>query len=454
MMAGPNGTRATVTGSVAAGFGTADLDISGRTEAALANAFIEPRSVQGPVDFDLRLNGRPAIGALSGQVVARGAKIVAPNLGLVLEDVDAQARLSGGQAQLAVGGRLGSGGTLELAGPVTLSGTYPANLTLRLNRARVRDPELYDTRVNGTVTVDGPLAGGARIGGALTLSDTELRVPSTGLGGVTPIPDGLEHVGASPQVRQTMARAGLLGGTTDEARRGTARPYPLDVTLTSERGIFVRGRGLDAELGGGLRITGTTADVLPVGQFNLVRGRLDILGKRFTLDQGQIALQGALEPYLLFLASTTQDDTTITIRIEGRANAPEVTFASSPELPQDEVLARLIFGRGIWNLSALQAAQLASAVATLAGKGGEGIVSRLRSGFGLDDLDVATDQNGTTQLKVGKYLTDNIYTDVTVGSDGTSEINLNLDVTPNLTAKGSVRSDGNSGLGVFYEKDY
>ena len=89
------------------------------------------------------------------------------------------------------------------------------------------------------------------------------------------------------------------------------------------------------------------------------------------------------------------------MQIKGRATDPTVTFVSQPELPQEEVLARLLFGRDLTSLSAFQAAQLASAVATLAGKGGDGIMSKLRKGFGLDDLDISTNAEGQTEVKAG-----------------------------------------------------
>ena len=125
-----------------------------------------------------------------------------------------------------------------------------------------------------------------------------------------------------------------------------------------------------------------------------------------------------------------------------------------PDLPQEEVLARLLFGRGLNNISALQAAQLAQAVAVLAGRGGEGVISKLRKSFGLDDLDLATADDGTTALKAGKYISENIYTEVEIDQTGTSTINLNLDLRPGVTVKGRVGADGETGVGVFIEKDY
>jgi translocation and assembly module TamB len=173
-----------------------------------------------------------------------------------------------------------------------------------------------------------------------------------------------------------------------------------------------------------------------------------------TLDEGSATLQGRLVPFIRLVATTEADGTVVQIIIEGEASEPVITFRSVPELPEEEVLARLLFGRDITAISPLQAAQLASAIATLAGRGGDGIVSRLRQGFGLDDLDVVTGEDGTAAVRAGRYLSENIYTDVTVGADGKTELNLNLDVSPSVTVRGRLGSDGNTGLGVFFERDY
>ncbi len=118
------------------------------------------------------------------------------------------------------------------------------------------------------------------------------------------------------------------------------------------------------------------------------------------------------------------------------------------------MLSQLLFGRRLGSLSAFQAVQLASAVATLAGRGGAGIIGNLRKNFGLDDLDIRTAEDGTAQLTAGKYLSENLYSEIVVDQDGKSQINLNLDVTDNITVKGRVGADGDTGLGVFFEKDY
>jgi len=224
--------------------------------------------------------------------------------------------------------------------------------------------------------------------------------------------------------------------------------------------VFLRGRGLDAELGGVLTLGGTTAAVVPNGAFNLIRGRLDILGKRLVLSEARLQLEGEFLPFVRVLASNEGDGITTSVLIEGPADAPSVRFVSNPELPEEEVLARLLFGRDLTSLSVFQAAQLAGAVATLAGRGGEGIVGRLRKGFGLDDLDLATSATGETSVKVGKYLGKNLYSEIIVDQQGQSQINLNLDLGPNITLRGSTvtgtpdGSPGSTGIGIFIEKDY
>ena len=232
---------------------------------------------------------------------------------------------------------------------------------------------------------------------------------------------------------------------------GAAR---LDLVIDAPNQVFVRGRGIDAELGGQIRLTGTARNIIPIGQLELIRGRVDLLGRRFTMTEGLIELQGSLVPVIRLVAETQRDNITTRIIIDGEIRDPDITFESNPQLPEEEVLSQLLFGRGLDSISALQAAQLANAIAVLAGRGSEGIVSNLRDSVGLDDLDLTTDEEGDISVRAGKYLSDNLYTDVQVEADGTSKINLNLDVSQELTARGSVGSDGDSTVGLFYERDY
>ena len=451
---GPGGAQASVTGGLAEDMTTADLEIDGTAPLGLVNRFLKPFSIAGIADFDLRLDGPLALESLSGRVATSGSRLAAPTLNTAFTDIGGSLSLSSGGATLDLSTAVQGSGRIAITGPLALAAPFAANLDIALDRVAVTDPRFFETSVSGQLGVDGPLAGGARIGGNLTLGQTDIRIPSSGFAGAGDIPE-ITHINEPPPVRGTRRRAGLLDSRNGDNGNGSSGPvYPLDIAIAAPNRIFVRGRGLDSEFGGRLRVTGTSRDVVPIGAFELIRGRLDILGRRLALDEARITLQGGLIPFLRIRATTDAEGYRVGVEITGPADDPEIRFTSTPQLPQEEVVARLIFGRGIETLSPLQAARLAIAVRTLSGQGGEGVVDKIRGGAGLADLDVTTTEDGNAAVRAGAYLGENVYTDVTVDSAGETTLQLNLDITPSLTARGGVSNDGETSLGIFFERDY
>ncbi len=450
---GPGGTSATVSGIVA-GPGALNLTINGAAPLGFANQFIEPRRIEGRAGFNLRLVGEASLEALSGAVTLSDGRLTDPTLQQALTGLAGTITLTAGRAQLALESGLEAGGRLSLSGPVGLGAPFLADLSLIGRGLVLRDPSLYSTTADAAITVTGPLAGGARIAGTVDLGPVEIRIPSSPVGALGSLPE-VRHVSAPPPVRETLARAGLTeaGREIEAEGGGGSGAFLLDLVIRAPSRVFIRGRGLDAELGGELAIRGTTAQPIPTGGLELIRGRLDILNQRFDLTEGSATLVGDFVPFLRLVARTTaQTGTIVDVTIEGPATGPEVTFRSQPELPEDEVLAQLIFGRDLSQISPLQAVQLASAVATLSGRGG-GLVDGFREQLGVDDFDIAADSEGNAALRLGTYLTEQIYTDVTVGTTET-QINLNLDLTEDITVKGSASTSGETSIGIYFERDY
>jgi translocation and assembly module TamB len=430
-----------------------DLRMNGAAPLALLNGVLEPRRLTGTAGFALTLAGPASLDALAGQIQITRAELSAPTLGQSLRDIDGTITLSNGSAQIGLEGASSLGGRIAVRGNVGLTGGLNSALTVEANNVVVRDPTLYESTLTGAIAITGPLANGAQIRGTIDVAQAEIQVPSSTVGSLGDVPD-VTHIAAPASVRQTLLRAGLTGDT--ENARGSSGPaYGLDIVINAPARLFVRGRGLDAELGGTLTLQGDTRQIIPAGQFTLIRGRLDILQQRFALTEGAITMQGDFIPKIRFVATTESlNGTTVNVIVEGPASAPEVNFTSSPELPQDEVLSQLLFGRDMSSISAFQAVQLAAAVGTLTGRSGGGLIDKIRQGSGLDDLDVTTDDAGNAALSAGKYLSDNIYTDVTVSSEGDTEINLNLDLGGDFTAKGGFGTTGDTSVGVFFERDY
>ena len=198
-----------------------------------------------------------------------------------------------------------------------------------------------------------------------------------------------------------------------------------------------------------------TNDIQPVGQFDLRRGRLLVLGQRIEFDEGSLQLVGNLDPQIHFVARTQSEDVTAIVTVDGRVSAPEITFSSEPPLPQDEVLARVLFNRATANLSAFQLAQLAAAAAELAGGGGNGLLvaaprrhraRRPRHHHRGGRRDRACAPAGTSR-------TTSIST-CRPTPKASARAEINLDINERVTARGSVGSDGNTTLGIFFERDY
>ncbi|WP_292023424.1 translocation/assembly module TamB domain-containing protein [Maritimibacter sp. UBA3975] len=446
---GPDGITVSVAGTVAGSGDSANLSINGVAPLELANGFTGANRVDGTARFDLGLNGPLALTSLSGTVSTSDARVSVPAAAISLDPIQANILLQNGRARIEAGAGVSSGGRVEVAGPVSLEGGYNADLVVRLQGVGLTDPALYDTTVDGQLTVTGPLTGGARVAGTIRPGVVEIRIPSSGFGVAGDL-EGLRHINEPAAVRATRARADKLGGTSSG---GGGPAYPLDIVIDAPNQVFVRGRGLDAEVGGRLLLRGTTANVVPQGGLSLIRGRLSLLGNRIDLTEARATLEGNFDPYISVTAQTTVDDTTIQIRLDGQATNPEISFTSTPDLPEDEILARLLFGRSIAEISPLQALRMANGVATLTGGGG-GVIGNLREGFGLADLDVGQNEGGAVAVRAGTYITENVYTGVEVGADGEAEVNINLDLTRNLTARGSVATNGETSLGIHFEKDY
>ena len=434
-----------------------DLRASGSAPLTVANTLLAERTAQatGILRFDMTATGSLAAPRFGGSVALAGGGFIDPQTNLRLQDISLDAALEGQQVTLrSFRAAVPAGGSITAAGTVSLAAGNPADMTVRFDRVRYTDGTFIATTLDGQLRLLGPATGGGGVlSGDINLGRTEISVAEALGANALEVLEEVRHVNTPPGVETTLRRAGL-----DQSRRPQAtgrRGLVTDIRINAPNQIFVRGRGLDVELGGSLRVQGPTNDLAPVGEFTMRRGRLDVLGQRITFDSGSLQLVGNLDPQINFVAETTSNGFTAYVIVSGRVSSPEITFSSSPPLPPDEVLAQVIFNRSVSSLSAFQIAQLAAAAAELAGGGGgPGILEQLRSATGFDDLDIVTADDGETALRAGRYIDDNIYLDLQAETGGETRAQINLDVTDNFTVRGSVESDGNSTLGIFFGRDY
>lgn len=237
--------------------------------------------------------------------------------------------------------------------------------------------------------------------------------------------------------------------------------FTLDIKIEAHNQVFVRGWGLDAEFGGNIAVSGTAAAPQFNGTLSSRRGRFEEFGKRFTLARANLRFQGAIppSPYLDIEATTPAGDVTGSIIFTGPAQAPSIKFASTPALPEDEVLSRILFGKDSAKISPFQAVQLAQAIRRFSGQGGGGPgldpLGMLRSATGLDDISIETDESGGANVDVGKYLTDKVYLEFSKGkAENSGEATIQIEVTPSINVESRIGQDAQGGGGIFWKRDY
>lgn len=195
------------------------------------------------------------------------------------------------------------------------------------------------------------------------------------------------------------------------------------------------GQGINAELSGEFSVSGDLYSPVAAGQFELVRGTYVGFGKVFTLTEGQVQLQND-QITLNIQGEYSSDDLDVTLDITGTQNELSLSLTSDTTDGQDELLALLLFGESIEDISVVQAIQLANALNKLrTGDSGMDIVAQARDDLSLDTLVIDTDSddegNLTFNVSAGKYLNDFLYLEVEqgVGSDQEFRSSLQYELT-------------------------
>ncbi|MET3601692.1 translocation/assembly module TamB domain-containing protein [Martelella mangrovi] len=444
------GLTARANGSVGLGANMPlDISVTGRLPLALASVAAANAgfAVSGNADVNMSIGGSVKAPSYSGGMDVNITSVTDLRRNLRVNDIRGRISLSGDRMVVEnITGRLAAGGTMTTSGSISLAGDLQASLRLDANDAVINDGRLLTTTVNGTVTLEGPLLGQPTVSGRLNLGRTAIVIPDRLPASISEI--DIVHEYASEAVRRQAQE--LSPQQTTDARSS----FNLDITISAPNAIFVRGRGVDAELGGSISVSGTTANPIITGGFDLIRGRLSILNRRFDFDRGRITFGGALVPLIDLQTRTTAGSTAITITLQGVATDPQVSLSSVPALPNDEILAQLLFNQSSSGLSALQIAQLADAVIQLTGGTDQSLFGSIRDVLGIDNLDVSTDSDGNTAVSVGKYLNSNTYVEIEQSRDSGTKASVNIDIGRNFIVKGSAGSRGETSGGIFYEKEY
>ncbi len=431
-----------------------DLRVAGELDLGLANSILGAagRRASGAAVVDLRLTGATSKPLARGSIAIRNASFSDDTSGFKAKRIEASIIANGEALDVTrMTASTPNGGSLAVSGRVRLDpeAGFPGSVHISGRRAQLLANAVVAATADVALDVSGPLARNPRIAGRIDIVSMDINIPERLSGALRPLA-GARHVRPGHTARLRLALAAKAKAT---ARGSPLFETSLAVVVSAPNRIYVRGRGLDAELSGDLKIGGSSSKPSITGGFDLRRGVFSILGKRLDFTSGRAVFRGDMMPELNFQAQTTAGDVTAMIAITGPAAAPTFTFSSQPELPQDEILSRILFQKPSGDLSAFQALQLANTVSSLSGRGDA--FETLRRSLGVDSLDVGSGASGGPMVGVRRAINDRLSLGVTTGARPEDNgVSLDLDVTRHLRLQVGEDAKGASTAGVRAQWEY
>ena len=438
--------------------GPLDLHSTGTIDLALANPVLQAggAAVRGRVAVDATVGGTLAAPRLAGGATLTGGDLRDYVAGVHLSAVTARIAAEGGMLRIVSFDARAGHGTIAARGSVgLLAPGIPIDLAITARDASPIASDLLTATLGADLSIKGQLEGATTLGGRVEVSRAVVQVPNKLPASVVTIP--VRIAGAPPP--KPVPKSKVLADLA------------LNLTVAAPRQIYVRGRGLNAELGGTVRIGGTTQAMRTSGGFKLIRGSFNLVGNTLNFDSGDIDFNGTVitDPALHLVATSVGSNMVATLTVSGTARDPKVRLSSVPPLPQDQILAQLLFHTNAGALGPFQLASIAAGLAQISGQGGAltSPLEGLRNTLGLDQLGVGTGPNGQPTLQAGRYLNKQIYVGAQQATGGAgAQAKVQVDLTKGLklnatagngeatSAIGSTGASSGASVGLTYQFEY
>ena len=465
-----SGNAIRVTGSAPlSADGALDVKIDGSLDAGLANAALSVggRHVSGALTVAMQLRGTVAKPQAQGSIRLTGGAFSDDQTGFKLTAISGVIQANGDAIRIdQLAGATPNAGSIVVSGQVGLdpAAGFPGTLKVTGRHAQVVANDVVTATADLALDVTRRLSETPNISDRITIISMDITVPDRLDSVSAPIP-GTRHLNPTPTARARLAlrareqgaRARLALRAREQGARARAPLFnaTLAVTISAANRIFLHGRGIDAEAAGDLHVAGSARDPQVTGGFDLLRGSLSLLGKQLVFTRGRVRFDGDMTPELDLVAETSAGGVTARISVTGPASHPSFAITSTPALPEDEILSRVLFQQSSGSLSPFQALELANSVATLSGRGDA--FERLRRSLGVNSLNISSSAsgNGSPVLGIGRAINDRISVGVTTGARPRDNgVSVDLDVTRHIRLQAGVDASGGSSAGVGAEWDY
>ncbi|MEY4590082.1 MAG: hypothetical protein RL497_2158, partial [Pseudomonadota bacterium] len=430
-----------------------------KANLSASRLFLNPRRypTSGLLNLNLNLAGSLSAPSLSGALTVENGAFSDKLLGSELKNINFNVALQNNQLSLLHGeaqdgDENASRGTLAVTGGCPH--TYPVancQFSLALKQLQLVKNRQLNARATGEIKAD-ITDKQLKLTGALNLSPATLMLSNS-------YGSSIKELTVEEITQQPKPFSGLFW------------PSP-QVDIQWQLGGYsqVRGRGLEAQMAGTLRTQGPLNQLVYDGTFYTTKGTMDLFNKRFILDAGDVRF-GHGQIYLNIPAhyqsqvngqaqENSTEAFTIQAKLQGDLNHLNLELHSTPTLPPDEVLARLIFGKQIQTITPFEGVQLAAALQQLRAGNGFDLMNSARSLLGVDRLNIDSQKNtdGSTGVNVGvgKYISEKVYVEIqrTPNPNTPWQGQIEVELTPSVNFESNTGEHGQGGAKLLWRRDY
>ncbi|WP_157725018.1 translocation/assembly module TamB domain-containing protein [Vogesella sp. LIG4] len=349
--------------------------------------------LDGALDADVRLSGPLTAPLYAGEINGHKLRFIERKNGIRLEQGELLARLQ--QRTLQVEKlSFGQQGGLQASGQLSLDGDQPgAAINLRLTRFVLIERPGRRLTVSGDsrVTLE---QGKVFLRGDLGVDQARMELPRLG----------------GPKLSSDV----VVVGRTVEADSDTRLPLGVDLNIRLGNDFHFSGNGLNAELGGNVRLLAAPgAELQARGQVRVDKGRFKAYGQDLDISKGVITFNGPLDnPSLDIVATRRNSSVGAGVEIGGSVLLPSVKLVANEAMSEQDKLSYMVLGRAATPGEGSNDMGGASAGGFLAGMLNDRI--GLFDDVGVQSRAASTSSSGTVNpaeqvVTLGKQITRELY---------------------------------------------
>ncbi len=409
----------------------------------------------GRLKLDIRASGAIRSPALSGSMAVQDGRLSLARYGLSYEKASARLKLESGRLtveKIALSGD--SEGKVSLAGEIDLNGMRPVRFDLKVAGDNMLVPyrRTLTARVRPNLSLTGP-ASAPTLSGDLTILESRLNLDRLSDQG----PAEIQVVGESPtNGGEVVLDAGQGQGAS------LLTPLSADVAVTLPKNSWMRGQGLNAEIGGQIRLRKKAGmPFVLTGDLSAIRGFYVFQGKRFTLEEGTVTFVGLEDPNpnLNIRAASKIRDVEIFVQISGTARDIRLTLDSEPPMDQADIVSYVMFGRSAEEMNTGDAISAEKAAVKMTGALTAAQLNEIfGDAFVLDTfyIDPGEGTSDGGSISMGKYVTPDVFVNYRQSFDlkQLHQLEVSYQVSPSLDLQTVIGDEKGYGIDLFWKLDY